>query len=215
MGDGKGDGNCGSAMKREQLYLDGKPTTYEHIQCLMNCSNVTITDRIKTYGRSLTTEMFKRKPRTKEYDYSAFEYEEVSYRPPEKKGRGEFDAYQLKPIVLPETLTEEDMRPFRKLANSVLTQAFADIVPTRPRNQSSRKTEQAKVQLAISDAYRFLSGESGTDRLSLWCSLSGQPMWKIKARVNDREKIVKHMRTLLKGTGRGGKSKSRLVEVVA
>ena len=73
----------------------------------------------------------------------------------------------------------------------------------------SKKTEQATSALSVSSAFRFLSGESKTDRLGLWCALSGNPVWKVKAAVKDKEEIVRKMRSIMESTGRGKKQKKR------
>lgn len=61
-----GNGNCNSGVtmkKREQIYLDGRPTTYEELQVRFSCGPQTVARKLKTHGRHLLSSMFaKRKP---------------------------------------------------------------------------------------------------------------------------------------------------------
>lgn len=60
-----GDGLQGAGMttprKRDQIYLDGEPTTYQAIQLRFDCSPVKVLTRLRKYGRMLTSSMFEKK----------------------------------------------------------------------------------------------------------------------------------------------------------
>lgn len=47
--------------KRDQIYLDGEPTTYQALQLRFDCSPVKVLMRLRKYGRRLTSSMFETK----------------------------------------------------------------------------------------------------------------------------------------------------------
>lgn len=47
--------------KRDIIYLDGRPTTYEELQVRFSCGPNTVAKKLKTHGRHLLSSMFAKR----------------------------------------------------------------------------------------------------------------------------------------------------------
>jgi hypothetical protein len=150
------------------------------------------TDRKKYRGRDvykasdLSAEYERHVAKVKEQD-SAREarrnaYRPSNYIPKETAHRGEFDSYVIKKIELPKVMTESDMEGYRKLGRRLIADALMDL--GSPCKSDKRNRTEAGEQLTVSNAKRWLLGESDQEMLSLACSLAKFSETYIKEKIS-------------------------------
>lgn len=150
------------------------------------------TDKKKVRGR----DVYKASDLTEEYNRHVAETEAERKQREEKKvatgqpikirkesnySKGAWGAIKLDPIIIPEILPESQMTPYRSLGWQMLINAALDLAS--PCMSDKRNRTPAQHELTVSNAKRWLSGESDPEMLSLACELAGISEKWIKEKV--------------------------------
>jgi hypothetical protein len=110
-----------------------------------------------------------------------YAYKPNPYVKKETAHRGKFDSYKLEPIKLPKVMTENDMTGFRKLGRRLIADALMDL--GSPCKSDKRNRSEEGQELTVSNAKRWLLGESDQEMLTLACSLAKFSETYIKEKV--------------------------------